>query len=93
MIADDGSGLGRLHHPLGDQALGKLALRIFVIEDRPLVAGVECALHTLQFHLAQTRRFSRRKPLVEPQAGAHLHGATLALFVQQKQEVNRMHQV
>ena len=36
VIADDRSGVDRLGQPLGDQALGKFALRVFVIEDRPL---------------------------------------------------------
>ena len=93
VIPDDGSGLGGFGHPLGDQAFGKLALRIFVIEDRPLVACVEGALHPLQFHFAQVGGFPSRNALVQPQAGADVHGAALALLVQQKQKMHRMHQV
>ena len=93
MIADDRAGVGRFGHPLGDQALGKFALRVFVVENRPLMAGVERALDALQFHLTQVGGFLAGDALVEPQSGAHFHGAALAVLVQQKKKVNGMHQV
>ena len=93
VIADYGTGRGRLGHPLGDEAFGKLALRVFVIEHQPLVAGVEGTLHARHFHLAQVGGFLPRDSLVQPQAGANLHRAALALLVQQEQELHGVDQV
>ena len=57
------------------------------------MAGVEGTLHALQFHLAEVVRFFSGEALVEPQSGAHFHGAALAGLVQQKKKLNGMDQV
>src|SRR6202030_1948187 len=71
MIADDRSRLGRFQRPLGDEAFGKLTLRIFVIENGPLMPGVQRAFHPFQFHFAEGAGFFPCKSLVEPQSRAH----------------------
>jgi hypothetical protein len=38
------AGSHRLHQPLGHEPLGELALRIFIIENRPALSGIERAL-------------------------------------------------
>ena len=93
MIADDCSRLGRFHHPLGYQALRKFALRIFVVEDRPLMPGVERALARASVPSRSSGGFSSGEALVEPQPGAHFQGAALALFIQQEQKMHGMDQM
>src|SRR5271157_1244655 len=51
MIADNRSRCDRFGEPLRDQALRELALRVFIVEDGPAVAGVQRTLNALQLHL------------------------------------------
>ena len=93
VIADDCSGVDRFGQPFCDQALGEFTLCVFVVENRPLVAGVEGALHALEFHLTEVVRFLPGEALVDPQSGAHFHGAAMAGLIQQKKKLNGMDQV
>ena len=57
------------------------------------MSGVERPLHAHELHLTQCSGFSSRESLIEPQSGAHFHGAALTVFVEQKQKMHRMDQV
>src|SRR5579864_6181334 len=52
MIADDRSCLGGLSSPLRDQTLRELALRIFVVQDLPLMSRIQRTMDPSHFHLA-----------------------------------------
>ena len=88
------SGLDCLSQPFRHQALGEFALRVLVAEHGPLMACVQSALDSLQFHLTESCcRFLGGEAPVQPQSGAHFHRAAPALLVQQHDKVHGMHQV
>src|ERR1700722_4340311 len=93
VVADGCAGVGGFCKPLGDEALGEFTLRVFVIQNEPTVAGIEGAVHALQFEFANVACLLARNPLVEPQAGPNFHRAALALLVEQKEKMNRMDQM
>ena len=49
MVASHCAGADRFYQPLGDQALGELALRVLKVEERPFLAGIEQALQLVLF--------------------------------------------
>ena len=50
VIADNRAGVHRFEEPLRDQPLGKFALRVFIVEQRPAMPRVERPFELLQLH-------------------------------------------
>ena len=94
VVANHGAGVDGFGQPLGDEAFGEFALRVFVAEQRPALAGIERALDSLQLHFAELRgRLAAGHFPIEPEAGSNFHGAASAVLIQQENEVKRMHEV
>lgn len=93
MVPDNRASIGCFGHPLCDEAFRELTLRVFVIQQEPLMSSVERALHARELHFARIASFASGQSLIEPKPGAHLHRAALTLLVQQKEKLNRMDEV
>ena len=57
VIADYGSGVFGFDHPLGNEALREFALRVFVVQNLPFVAGIEGAMDAGHIHFTDGTRF------------------------------------
>src|SRR5581483_343790 len=80
--------------PLRHQSFGELALRVFIVEKRPMVAGVERLLQAflLKFCNGATQVARTRAP-VKPKPGSYCESAAAAFAIPCQHKLHGMHQV
>src|SRR4029077_25138 len=94
VIAGNSARFNGFGQPLGNQALGEFALRIFEAESRPFPSRIEQPLELQLIHLIVLgAKMRAAHASVEPETYAYAHFSAFALLIEGEKKVHGMSQV